>query len=288
MDVPLDRTGLVPGTIPLHVEVLPADGTPRGAVFLVAGGPGQGSAHVFGLGNPGDAALYRFLFPGYTIVAYDDRGTGASGLLECRPLQRALTADAQRAAATECATTIGQSRPFYSTAQHAEDMEAVRQSTGFDKIALFGVSYGTKLSLAYALAHPSHVERLLLDSVVPPELPDPYGADVLRQMPATLTAFCSDGSCRGATKDFAGDVVAVANSLAAKPLRGTVPEPTGETATVSLDGTRFLSMVLDADLNPGLAAELPAVVRAARLGNTQPLLRLTWVHDGTSFSTRPI
>lgn len=283
VDVPLDRTGQVPGTISLHVELLPADGTPRGAVFLVAGGPGQGSAHVFGLGSPGEAALYRFLFPGYTIVAYDDRGTGASGLLECRPLQRALTADAQRAAATECATTIGQSRPFYSTAQHAEDMEAVRQSTGFDKIALFGVSYGTKLSMAYALAHPTHVERLLLDSVVPPELPDPYGADVLRQMPATLTAFCSDGGCRPATRDFAGDVVAVANSLAAKPLRGTVREPTGETSTVSLDGTRFLSMVLDADLNPGLAAELPAVVHAARLGNTQPLLRLTWVHDGTSF-----
>jgi hypothetical protein len=40
--------------------------------------------------------------------------------------------------------------------------------------------------------------------------------------------------------------------------------------------------VLDADLDPGLAAELPAVVHAARTGNTQPLLRLARIHDKTS------
>ena len=283
VDVPLDRTGQVPGTISLHVEVLATEGPPRGALFLIAGGPGQGSAHVFGLGTPSSAALFRFLFPGYTLVAYDDRGTGGSGLLDCPALQRALTADTQRAAATACAAVIGQGQSFYSTAQHAEDMEAVRLSIGFDRIALFGVSYGTKLAQAYALAHPTHVERLLLDSVVPPER-DPYSADVLRRLPATLAAFCSDGGCRAATRDFAGDVVALANALAAKPLKGKVLEPSGATTAVSVDGLRLLSLVLDGDLNQGLAAELPAVVRAARLGNTQPLLRLARIHDGTSIT----
>ena len=174
--VPLDRSGQVPGTIGLHVEVVPALGTPRGAVFLIAGGPGQGSAHVFGLDNDQAVSLFRFLFPGYTLVAYDDRGTGDSGLLDCPAAQTAITADQQRAAATACATTIGPNRSFYSTHEHAEDLEAVRQALGFDKIALYGVSYGTKLAMAYALAHPSHVERLALVSVVPPDLSDPYSA----------------------------------------------------------------------------------------------------------------
>ena len=49
--VPLDRSGVVPGTVSLHVEELPAQGVPRGVVFLIAGGPGQGSAHVYGLGD---------------------------------------------------------------------------------------------------------------------------------------------------------------------------------------------------------------------------------------------
>jgi pimeloyl-ACP methyl ester carboxylesterase len=284
VNVPLDRSGQTPGTISLHVEVLPADGVQRGVMFLIAGGPGQGSAHVYGLGTPSAAALYRFLFPGYTLVAYDDRGTGASGLLDCPSLQTSLSADAQQSAATACAGTLGAQRTFYSTADHAEDLEAVRQSLGVDKIGLFGVSYGTKLAMAYALAHPDHVERLLLDSVLPPELPDPYGANVLRTLPATLNEFCSDGGCRAATRNFGAEVVALANKLAATPLQGKVLEANGRTATERLDGLSFLSMVLDADLNPGLAAELPAVVHAARLGNTQPLLRLGRIHDATSVS----
>jgi pimeloyl-ACP methyl ester carboxylesterase len=270
--VPLDRTGVVPGTITLHVEEVPSVPS-RGAVFLIAGGPGQGSAHVFGLDSQSEVAYYHYLFPNYTLVAYDDRGTGDSGLLDCPALQTADTADAEQAAAAVCAASIGAPRDFYSTADHAEDLDAVRQSLGFDKIALYGVSYGTKLALAYALAHPDHVERLLLDSVLPPELPDPFSANVLREMPKTLAAFCSDGGCKSATSNFAGDVVALANKLAAKPLHVAVTEPNGSKKTVLVDGLEVLSVTIDGDLNPGLEAELPAVVHAALHGNTQPLAR---------------
>jgi pimeloyl-ACP methyl ester carboxylesterase len=280
--VPLDRTGRVPGTVALHVEYLPADAPQRGTLFLVAGGPGQGSAHVFGLGSPGPVQLFRYLFPGYGLVAYDDRGTGDSGLIDCPLLQRAVTADQQQLSAAGCAATIGPARDFYSTGEHAEDMDAVRAALGIDKIALFGVSYGTKLSLSYALAHPDHVDRLLLDSVLPPELPDPYAADVLRAMPNTLNAFCTDAACRAATPNLGADVVALANAYAAKPLVGKVLEPSGRTVSQRVDGIEVLATVLDADLNPGVAAELPATVRAARRGNAQPLLRLTRLHDKTS------
>jgi pimeloyl-ACP methyl ester carboxylesterase len=251
-------------------------------IFLIAGGPGQGSAHVYGLGDAGAVSLYRFLFPGYTLVAYDDRGTGDSGLINCPELQKAITASTERAAAVTCANEIGPARDYYSTGTHAEDLESVRQALGFDKVALFGVSYGTKLALAYALAHPDHVERLLLDSVLPTELPDPYSANVLQALPATLTAFCADGGCKGATRNFAGDVVALANKLGAKPLHGKASEPNGSKVPVQLDGVDLLSLVLSADLNPGLAAELPAVIKAALNGNMQPLVRITDLNNGSS------
>ena len=152
---------------------------------------------------------YRFLFPGYTLVAYDDRGTGDSGLLDCPALQRAID---RRHRAGRCRRPArrrsGRSATSTAPADHAEDLEAVRQALGFDKVALFGVSYGTKLAMAYALAHPDHVERMLLDSVLPPEPPDPYQANVLRACRRRSTAFCSDGGCRAATSNFAGDVVA--------------------------------------------------------------------------------
>jgi pimeloyl-ACP methyl ester carboxylesterase len=271
--VPLDRTGTVPGTISLAVQELPATGPPRGAVFLIAGGPGQGSARTFGLGTPEDALVFRFLFPGYTLVAYDDRGTGDSGLLNCPALQVSTSPTGQDLLATACASSIGAGASFYGTADHVEDLDAVRASLGLDKIALFGVSYGTKLALAYAYAHPDHIDRLVLDSVLPTDLPDPYSANVARAMPATLAAYCAN-VCRAATPDFAGDVVAVANRLAAKPASGLVLEANGKTKKDTLGGVELLSVVVDADLNPGLAAELPAAAHAARLGNMGPLLRL--------------
>ena len=85
-------------------------------------------------------------------------------------------------------------------------------------------------------------------------------------MPAALTAFCADGGCPGATRDFAGDVVAVANKLAAKPLVGKVTSRNGERRRSRVGGVDLLSIIVGADLSPGLAAELPAVIKAARGG----------------------
>jgi len=78
--VPLDYSGGTAGTISLHAEELPAVGTPRGVMLLLAGGPGQASAQVFDLAHQG--AYWQSFFPGYTLVAYDDRGTGNSSALD--------------------------------------------------------------------------------------------------------------------------------------------------------------------------------------------------------------
>ena len=272
--VPLDSTGVVPGTISLHVERLPAAGVAKGVMFLIAGGPGQGSAHSFDLGTPGSAALFQIVFPGYTLVAYDDRGTGASGLLRCPSLEGTYSIESEPAAVASCAAALGPNRTFYGTLDHAADLEAVRASLGVDKVGLYGVSYGTKLALAYALVYPTHVERLLLDSVLRIDQPDPFSTNVLTAMPTTLSTFCSTASCQAATPNLAGDVAALANQLEAKPVSGKVLQRNGTTRTARITGDDLLSMIIEADLNPGLAAVMPPVLHEARLGDYRPLLRL--------------
>jgi pimeloyl-ACP methyl ester carboxylesterase len=279
--VPIDRSGVVPGSIDLHVELLPPKGTSLGAVFLIAGGPGQGSAHVFDLASSQEAQFFRFLFPDYTLVAYDDRGTGASGLINCPGVQNSTSLNGEAQLTAACASSLGAAAPFYGTTDHAADLDAVRASLGFDKVTLFGVSYGTKLALAYASAYPTHVARLLLDSVLPPTEPDPFEAPSARNIPAKLTEYCK-GFCGAATPNFAADVVAVANRLEAKPAHGTVLLPNGKLKRQTLAGTDVLSTVVDADLNPALAAELPAAAHAARLGNVKPLMRLSYLDTESS------
>ena len=62
----------------------------------------------------------------------------------------------------------------------------MRQAIGVERIALFGVSYGTKVALAYAARYPQHVERLVLDSVVELDGPEPVLAGELAAVPRVL------------------------------------------------------------------------------------------------------
>ena len=286
VNVPLDRSGGTPGTVSLHVEELPAPGMPRGVLFLIAGGPGQASSGTFALGA--NAVDLRGEYPGYTLIAFDPRGTGRSGLLRCPELQADPFAELTReqALVAKCATETGPSRAFYSTRDHADDIDAVRRALGADKIALEGTSYGTQLSVAYALTYPSHVERLILDSVADPAGRDPFALDDLQQMPKGLASLCSGGLCRAATSNFVGEVVTLANRMAAHPVTGKVATPSGGTRTVRATGFDFLSgAVLDSDLNAGLAAELPAAVHAALRGRARALLRLIQLDRETALTS---
>lgn len=64
----------------------------------------------------------------------------------------------------------GRSRPFASleanTTQHLiSDMERIREEAGIESWLLFGGSWGSTLSLAYAQAHPERVRALLLRGI---------------------------------------------------------------------------------------------------------------------------
>jgi len=237
-------------------------------MMMIAGGPGQASAIAFDLATLG--SVWRSLFPGYTLVAFDPRGSGGSGFLNCSVTNPLAVA----AEVTACGDALGPSRAFYTTAANAEDVDGVRQALGVDKVALWGTSYGTKVELAYALAHPDHVERMLLDSVVTPAGPDPLGLDTLQGIPLGLSAMCASAACRAIDPNLAAQVATIANRAAAKPITGRVRNPFGRPRSVTLDGPTLLQIVVGADLDPGLQAALPSVVSAATAGRPQALLRL--------------
>jgi pimeloyl-ACP methyl ester carboxylesterase len=287
--VPLDRTGAVPGSVRLRVEAVTnaagnadrakanlAPVATRGTMLLLAGGPGQGSASSFGLDFGVLARIYRQMLPGYDLAAFDGRGTGRSGALDCPGAQRSSAGDLAtiRRGVVSCARRLGRGSGLYSTAAHVADIDAVRQSLGVDRISLFAVSYGTQLALNYARAFPQHVDRLILDSVVPAEGSDPFAADILRAIPRKLASWCAAGRCVAATRHFARDVTAVANRAGARPLRGTVRDASGRHRTVRADGATLLSTTIDLDLTDGIAAQAPAAFAAARAGRPAALLRL--------------
>lgn len=114
-----------------HEVYYEQSGNPTGKPALfVHGGPGGG----------GDVNARRFFDPdGYRIVVFDQRGSGRS-----RPH-----------ASLEANTT------WHLVA----DIERLRHRLGIDRWLVFGGSWGSTLSLAYAQSHPQAVSELVLRGI---------------------------------------------------------------------------------------------------------------------------
>jgi len=266
--VPLDRSGAVPGSVRLRVRVVPPSaGTADGTVVALAGGPGQAA-------TPIARAMASALGPvarTRRVVTFDQRGTGRSGRLSCPGLAKARSASAVDAAVAGCAAKLGARRTAYTTSASVDDLEAVRAALGVDKVALYAVSYGTKVAVAYAARYPQHVSRIVLDSVVPPEGTDPFMRTTIGSARRVLRAVC--GRCRF-TRDAGADLVTLGRRLQRGALSGAWHDGRGRRHTVRIGGPALFSLLLDGDFDPLLRSAIPGAVHAAATGDVAPLARL--------------
>ena len=273
--VPLDRAGAVPGTLTLSIKRVVATTNPTGtAVVALAGGPGQAAmpsaTELAAIHGPSLAQRDQLIF--------DQRGTGSSNRLRCNAFEGAFASIAQ--AASSCANQLGPARAFYRTAESVDDIESIRVESGYTKLVLFGVSYGTKVAEDYAAKYPANVESMVLDSVVPPEGSDVLNVSTFKALPRALGELCGNGLCNGITTSVGRDLAAVARRAAKvgaggrAGLTGKVNTPGGAAIKVRLDRDGLLDILLAGDQNPTLRAELPGALRSAIKGDRRPLLRL--------------
>jgi pimeloyl-ACP methyl ester carboxylesterase len=148
------------------------------------------------------------------------------------------SADAVRA----CAQKLGARRAFFETDDVVADMEDLRRALHVDAWSLDGVSYGTYVGERYALAYPSRVTKLVLDSVVPQIGETDLGVAEFAAVRRVLGAVCGSGCV--------ADLVVVVRRYAVGPQL--------------LDALTFDSIV-----DPTFRAtwDVPAALHAARLGD---------------------
>src|SRR4051794_22085684 len=266
LDVPLDRTGADPGTVPLRIARTGRSSGPT--LMYLSGGPGgAGVSEMLGV-----VPLVPGLESHFQLIGYDQRGTGRSGLLRCPALEKDRHLR-NTAAAEECANRLGVARHHYTTPDSVEDMEAIRQQLGVDKLTLFGISYGTELAIAYARAHPDHVKRLILDSTVDADDRDPYGRVNFRAMPATLKALCP-AKCKDISSDPGADLAKLVAQLRAKPMTVFAYDSLGRSHRVKITPVALFDLMFDADYDPPVRAAIPIGVKAALAGDGALLGRL--------------
>src|SRR3954468_9213652 len=264
--VPLDRAGADPGQVPLRVGRI-GKSTGKTLMYLSGGPGGAGVSEMINV-IPTVPALMRR----YRVIGYDQRGTGRSGLLRCPALERDPHLRSTTAA-EQCAASLGVARKHYTTADSVQDMEAIRQQLGVDKLTLFGISYGTELALAYARTFPTHVDRLIIDSVVDPDDADPFVTASFRAMTPTLDGLCP-ARCRGISADPASDLYELVKRLRTRQMHGLAYDARGRSHKVAIGPTGLMDLMFNADYDPPLRAAMPAAVRSALAGDPAPLARL--------------
>ena len=260
--VPVARDGALPVSIDLYVEKEAAKSQPsQGALIALSGGPGESATFS-------TTSFASRLAPGlasHDLIVFDQRGTGSSGFLTCS------ASFINAGDWTSCANEVGPRRAYYATRDSVDDIEAVRQALGVNRISLFGISYGTKVALNYAQRYPTHVESLVLDSVVAPDGFDFYNRNNYSAIAPILHELCSAG-CPG-VPDPVGDLARLA-AAAQNGFSVSAIVSNGSIATAKLPEAAFFRLFEYGMESEVFRSRFPGAVHAALAGDRFPLGRL--------------
>jgi pimeloyl-ACP methyl ester carboxylesterase len=277
LEVPEDRARPGGRRIALAVAVIPAD-SPRAEpdpVYVLAGGPGQSIRQVF----PVLAQAFGRVARSRDLVLVDQRGTGGSGRLACPSLEspeRVLDDPAKELAAiAACARGLGVELARHGTDDYVADLEAVREALGHRRVNAIGFSYGTRVALAWARAHPARIRSLVLDGVVPSALAvgEQFEEDGQRALDRLFARCAGDPLCAARLPDPRGDLRRLRDRL---QRQGSVEVRTRHPLTGAPLQARFgleqLRAVVGAFLYQAeTAAVLPVMLAAAASGDLGPL-----------------
>ena len=270
------RTGR---TIDLNIVVLPAldQKTKAEPLFDLAGGPGAASTDAADFwAGPGKEDRRR-----HDVVLVDQRGTGQSNRLSIpqgktpqhylsemypvdyvREMRRALE---QRAELTKYTTSIAM-----------DDLDDVRAWLGYDRINLFGLSYGTRAALVYMRQHPEHVRSAILMGVAPTDLKMPlhHSESAARAMDLLLIECEQDAACHAAFPQIRDDWKNVLAQLEKQPARVEYSSPkSAAPVTVEIQRDVFAEKIRTWMYDRDQAARIPLIVHHAAEGDFAPFLK---------------
>jgi pimeloyl-ACP methyl ester carboxylesterase len=246
------------------------------ALFVLAGGPGMAATTFYTTVAPAFARIHR----DRDIVLVDQRGTGRSNALNCQLTDELVSqeTDAQIVAeAQRCLkeTSAHADVAYYTTSVAVQDLDAVRSALGYDRIDLYGGSYGTRVAQHYLRRFPGHTRSVILDGVVPPALAlgPAVALDAENALLSILSRCATEPDCRAHFGDPVVDYRKLSEQMRAQPVPITIADPTtGEQSKLELSMLQLATVLRLTTYTPQEAALLPLILhRATRKGDFEPL-----------------
>ena len=278
-EVPEDRRDPSSRRIRLsYVRFRTRAANPGPPIIYLAGGPG-GTATGTAMGPR--YPIFMALRDVADVIAFDQRGTGLSNHIPLRPppagplpvftragLTAHVRAEMQRAWADW--TKAGVAMRGYNTNESADDIDALRQHLGAEKINLWGISYGSHLGLAVLKRHGDKVDRVVLASL--------EGLDQTVKRPGNYDLYLrrvdrlmgEDADARRAVPDLLALMRRVHARLEAEPARLSLQRTSGP-VEVQVGGFAVQMLAGGAAANPEGLAGLPKLYLALDAGHTEVL-----------------
>jgi pimeloyl-ACP methyl ester carboxylesterase len=287
LPVPYDRADPATGTTGINVEWYPAEQAPVGTIVAMEGGPGYPST--------GSRDYYLELFGDLqgsrNLLLVDNRGTGTSGLINCRPLQRwhlALGEEEFDRRVAACGEQLNTDRPLpgggfvhgsdlYGTANAARDLADVLAALGTGPVDLYGDSYGSYFGQTFAARYPRLLRSLTLDATWPVLGTDPFYRSTIETARIAFDLACrrSVACALAAPGSSMARIGALAERLRRAPVVGQTREPGSAPSTWRVDVAVLIALVNNAGSDAGVYRELDAAARAVlERRDGAPLLRL--------------
>jgi pimeloyl-ACP methyl ester carboxylesterase len=270
------RTGR---TIDLNIVVLPAIDQKNKAepLFDLAGGPGASSADGAGFyAGPGKEYRRR-----HDVVCVDQRGTGKSNRLAI-PRQKTPQYYVSEMYPVDYVKEMRQALEKtadltkYTTSIAMDDLDDVRAWLGYDRINLFGTSYGTRAVLVYMRQHRDHVRSATLLGVAPTDLKMPlHHAEAAARAVDLLLGECEqDAACHTAFPQIRDDWKNALAQLEKQPARVEYSPPDKSApTTVEIQRGVFAEKIRTWMYDRDKAARIPLIVHHAAGGDFAPFLQ---------------
>ena len=281
-NVPENRTKADSHAITLRfVRFKSTAAKPGHPIVYLAGGPGgSGIEALRGTRFPLAMALREF----GDVIAYDQRGINRSGPdMRCneqymlpfdKPLDRAVSGPIAAAAARKCVERLrasGVDVGAYNTRESAADLEDLRKALGAEKLILWGISYGTHLSIATLRYHPQTVDKVILAGIEGPD--DTYKLPSDQQ--TLIEEIARLAAHDGKTPDLVASIRNVLRELEAHPKTVSLTHPVnGMTANVVLGKLDLQVALADMLFAPDSFAGLPDLVARLEKGDWTALALL--------------
>lgn len=270
LEVPEDRSKPSGRTIGVRVAVVPAEAdTPEpDAFFAVAGGPGRAATEFFGW-LPG---LFAGVHATRDIVLVDQRGTGQSNALVLPPMpdttgQSPAEVDASlKTWSDDWMASIDADPRQYTSSVAADDLDAVREALGYERIDLYGPSYGATVAQYYIRQHPDHVRAAVMDGGTPLDVQvfERMAANSQAALDLLFARCAADAACDSALPDLPTEWSELSASLATGIDTGLTEPDSNQPMVATLDqvGPGLHQALLD----PATASRLPLAIHLAHEG----------------------